>query len=181
MRLHFRESQRDSILQPGVDRAAGHPGSSCESIINPERVAASATPFDATPLGLKIISESVPRVVASCRAKARRRRALQPSADGRCPVGANPSPPLAGQRRIVSELNALRAEVDALKRLAALLPISLVALALTISVGWNPEGRRGRIPFRNVRIVLRRCSPERQKAEGRRKKENQPSPRPSPV
>ena len=109
VKSRFPESQRDSILQPRVDRAAGYPGSSCRNIINPERVASSAPPFDATPLGLKTISESAPRVA----------RSSQPWANGRCPVGANPSPPLAEQRRILSGLDALQAEVDALKTLQA--------------------------------------------------------------
>jgi hypothetical protein len=116
MKSRLPESQRDSVTQPRVDRAAGYPGSARKNNINPERVAASAARFDATPLGLEIILGHAPRVVAS----------LQPWADGRCPVGANS--PLAEQRRIVAELDALQAEVDALKRQQAATAAELDAL-----------------------------------------------------
>jgi hypothetical protein len=47
---------------------------------NPEGVASSGARFDATPLGLKIISQRTPRVA----------RASQPRAERRYPVGVNP-------------------------------------------------------------------------------------------
>ncbi len=99
------ESQRDSVLQPRVDRAAGYPGTHAKESLNPNGIAASSSHrFDATPLGLMEISIRVPRVA----------RASQPWAERRCPVGTIP---LRRRATLVARLDALRGKLDELQRL----------------------------------------------------------------
>ena len=72
------ESQRDSALQPRVDRAADYPGSRAKKCFNPNGVASfSSHRWATTPLGLMEISTRIPRVA----------RSSQPWAERRCPVG----------------------------------------------------------------------------------------------
>ncbi len=53
-----------SLSAQGCPLRAGYPGSASPNIINPEGVESSGARFDAAPLGLKLILERSPRVVA---------------------------------------------------------------------------------------------------------------------
>ena len=84
-----KESQRDSDSQPKVGRPAAL-GKRPETMNNPNGVVAlSATGTEAaTPLGLKILTDAVPKVA----------RASQPWALGRNPFGIDPQPWVGGKR-----------------------------------------------------------------------------------
>ena len=99
------ESQRDSAIQPRVDRAADYPGSRAKKCFNPNGVASfSSHRWATTPLGLMEISTRIPRVA----------RSSQPWAERRCPVGAIP---IQLATAIVARLDALRGKLDELQRL----------------------------------------------------------------
>jgi hypothetical protein len=137
------ESQRDSIPQPGVDCAAGYPGLPRGNIINPEGVASADAQFDATPLGLKIIGECAPRVVAP----------LQPWAEGRSPVGANPlphRPAVEPQPKVIAAKERIERSES---RSSLCVPCVLWRQPALAGEGGIRRGKQGRMKPRSVVFV----------------------------
>src|SRR2546427_4948520 len=117
MTPHFPESQRDSVTQPKVAESARLPWVRCENDLQPQRgCVISCAWVRHNPVGVDDDFDSVTQG-SSFLATA--------GLNDIAPLGQNR---WAEQRRIVAELDALQAEVDALRRLQAKTAAELDAL-----------------------------------------------------